>query len=97
MADKLRLAPGMTITLIAPRGNVTPFGVTPRIKTYRIAGTFKIGMSEYDRSYIFMPLEQAQLYFNMGAAVTGLEVMVNDPDKVDVDDAVGAARRPGPG
>ena len=44
LADKLRLAPGMTITLIAPRGNVTPFGVTPRIKTYTIAGTFKIGM-----------------------------------------------------
>jgi len=83
LAQRLRLAPGMQITLIAPRGNVTPFGVTPRIKTYRIAGTFKIGMSEYDKSYIFMPLEQAQLYFNMGATVTGLEVMVNDPDKVN--------------
>ncbi len=82
LAERLRLAPGMTITLIAPRGNVTPFGVTPRIKTYRIAGTFKIGMSEYDKSYIFMPLEQAQLYFNMGATVTGLEVMITDPDKV---------------
>src|SRR6185503_13499249 len=83
LADKLRLAPGMQITLIAPRGNVTPFGVTPRIKTYRIAGTFKIGMSEYDKSYVFMPLEQAQLYFNMGATVTGLEVMITDPDKVE--------------
>src|ERR1700742_2866545 len=68
LAERLRLAPGMSITLIAPRGNVTPFGVTPRIKTYRIAGTFKIGMSEYDRSYVFMPLSEAQLYFNTGDA-----------------------------
>jgi lipoprotein-releasing system permease protein len=81
MAERLRLAPGMSITLIAPRGNVTPFGVTPRIKTYRIVGTFSIGMSEYDQSYIFMPLEQAQLYFNMGATVSGLEVMTADPDR----------------
>ena len=83
LADKLRLAPGMTITLIAPRGNVTPFGVTPRIKTYTIAGTFKIGMSVYDSSYIFMPLEEAQLYFNMGKDVSALEVMITDPDKAD--------------
>ena len=82
LAERLRLEPGMSITLIAPRGNVTPFGVTPRIKTYRIVGTFSIGMSEYDQSYIFMPLEQAQLYFNMGATVSGLEVMTVDPDRV---------------
>jgi lipoprotein-releasing system permease protein len=83
LAERLRLVPGMSITLIAPRGNVTPFGVTPRIKTYRIVGTFSIGMSEYDQSYIFMPLEQAQLYFNMGATVSGVEVMTTDPDRVD--------------
>ena len=83
LADKLRLTPGMQITLIAPRGNVTPFGVTPRIKTYTIAGTFKIGMSVYDSSYIFMPLEEAQLYFNMGKDVSALEVMITDPDKAD--------------
>jgi lipoprotein-releasing system permease protein len=83
LAERLRLAPGMNITLIAPRGNVTPFGVTPRIKTYRIAGTFRIGMSEYDRSYIFMPLSEAQLYFNAGEAVGEVEVMIDDPDKAE--------------
>ncbi len=83
LAEKLRLAPGMQITLIAPRGNVTPFGVTPRVKTYTIVGTFRIGMSIYDSSYIFMPLDEAQLYFNMGATVSGVEVMVTDPDKAD--------------
>jgi lipoprotein-releasing system permease protein len=83
LAEKLRLAPGMQITLIAPRGNVTPFGVTPRIKTYTIAGTFRIGMSVYDSSYVFMPLDEAQLYFNMGKTVSGVEVMITDPDKAD--------------
>jgi len=95
LAEKLRLAPCMQITLIAPRGNVTPFGVTPRIKTYTIAGTFRIGMSVYDSSYIFMPLDEAQLYFNMGATVSGVEVMITDPDKADdMARAIGTAAGP---
>src|ERR1700753_2081378 len=65
LADKMRLVPGASITLIAPQGDVTPFGTTPRVKTYRVAGTFNIGMSEYDQTFVFMPLDQAQLYFNM--------------------------------
>jgi lipoprotein-releasing system permease protein len=83
LARRLGIGPGGSITLIAPRGNVTPFGVTPRIKTYTVAGTFEIGMNEYDQSYVFMPLDEAQLYFNMGSTVTGLEVMVGDPDAVN--------------
>jgi lipoprotein-releasing system permease protein len=95
LAEKLRLAPGMQITLIAPRGNVTPFGVTPRIKTYTVAGTFRIGMSIYDSSYIFMPLDEAQLYFNMGATVSGVEVMITDPDRADdMARAIGTAAGP---
>jgi lipoprotein-releasing system permease protein len=83
LAEKLRLAPGRRITLIAPRGNVTPFGTTPRVKSYTIAGTFRIGMSEYDQTFVFMPLEEAQLYFNMDNRVSGLEVMVKDPDQIN--------------
>ena len=82
LAAKLGTGPGGTITLIAPRGNVTPFGVTPRIKTYTVAGTFNIGMSEYDSTFVFMPLTEAQLYFNLNDAVTSLEVMVADADHV---------------
>jgi len=82
LADKLGLQPGMTITLIAPRGNITPFGTTPRVKTYTIAGTFRIGMSEYDQTFVFMPLDEAQAYFNMDKAVSGLEVMVQNPDAI---------------
>src|ERR1700743_2064701 len=83
LADKMRLVPGGTITLIAPQGDVTPFGPTPPVKTYRVAGTFNIGMSEYDQTFVFMPLDQAQLYFNMDRAVSGLEVMVQNPDDVN--------------
>jgi len=83
LARNLGLAPGARITLIAPHGDVTPFGMTPRIKTYTVAGTFNIGMSQYDSSFVFMPLEEAQLFFNMGDTVTQLETMVADPDKVD--------------
>ena len=80
LAEKLRLVPGMQITLIAPRGNVTPFGVTPRVKSYTIAGTFDIGMSEYDQTFVFMPLAEAQAYFNTDDTVNGIVVMVNDAD-----------------
>jgi lipoprotein-releasing system permease protein len=83
LADRLRLVPGMKLTLIAPRGNVTPFGTTPRVKSYTIAGTFRIGMSEYDQTFVFMPLEEAQLFFNMGDSVNGLEVMARDPDGIE--------------
>src|SRR5579872_1414315 len=75
LAERLGIGPGMTITLVAPNGDVTPFGSTPRIKAYRIAGTFNIGMSEYDQSVMFMPLKEAQLFFGLGDAVQGIEVM----------------------
>jgi lipoprotein-releasing system permease protein len=82
LASQLHVAPGYQITLIAPRGNVTPFGVTPRVKTYTVAGTFNVGIAEYDQTFVFMPLQEAQLYFNMDDKVSQLEVMVTDPDRV---------------
>src|SRR6478752_7220245 len=64
LADQLSLHAGDTITLVAPRGAVTPMGTTPRIKPYKVAAVFEIGMSEYDASFVFMPLPEAQAYFN---------------------------------
>ena len=96
LAEKMRLLPGMALTLIAPRGNVTPFGTTPRVKSYTVAGTFRVGMSEYDQTFVFMPLDEAQLYFNMEKAVSGLEVMVTDPDRaIAFGNAIGGAIGPG--
>ena len=48
LADQLSLHAGDSITLVAPRGAVTPMGTTPRIKPYKVAAVFEIGMSEYD-------------------------------------------------
>ena len=56
LADQLSLRSGDNITLVAPRGAVTPMGTTPRIKAYKIAAVFEIGMSEYDSAMVFMPL-----------------------------------------
>ena len=80
LAQKLGIRRGGSITLIAPKGNVTAFGTTPRIKTYLVAGVFKIGNSAYDSAFVFMPLDEAQLFFNTGDGVTGIEVMVQKPD-----------------
>jgi lipoprotein-releasing system permease protein len=82
LADRLGLAPGMMVTLVAPKGAVTPFGTTPRVKAYRVAGTFRVGMSEYDQTFIFMPLMEAQLFFGIENAVQGIELMVTQPDQV---------------
>jgi lipoprotein-releasing system permease protein len=71
------------VTLVAPRGAVTPMGTTPRIKPYRIAAVFEIGMSEYDMSIIYMPLSESQAYFNRNGDVTAIEVYIDQPDRVE--------------
>src|SRR3984885_4452088 len=83
LADTLSLHAGDSITLVSPKGAVTPMGTTPRIKPYRIAAVFEIGMSEYDASFVFMPLTEAQNYFNRTNDVTAIEVFTNNPDKID--------------
>jgi lipoprotein-releasing system permease protein len=83
LADQLSLHAGDNVTLVAPRGAVTPMGTTPRIKSYKIAAVFEIGMSEYDAAFVFMPLKEAQAYFNRDRDVTSIEVYTDDPDKVD--------------
>jgi lipoprotein-releasing system permease protein len=83
LADQLSVRAGDNITLVTPRGAVTPMGTTPRIKTYKISAVFEIGMSEYDSAFVFMPLTEAQAYFNRAGDVTAIEVYTNDPDQID--------------
>ncbi|HEY5064719.1 MAG TPA: lipoprotein-releasing ABC transporter permease subunit [Xanthobacteraceae bacterium] len=83
LAEQLSLRAGDNITLVAPRGAVTPMGTTPRIKTYKVAAVFTIGMSEYDAAFVFMPLQEAQAYFNRNGDVTAIEVYTNAPDRID--------------
>jgi len=58
-------------------------GTTPRIKAYKVAAIFEIGMSEYDAAFVFMPLPEAQAYFNHTGDVTAIEVYTDDPDNID--------------
>ncbi len=83
LANVLQVSVGDTITLISPRGAATPFGTAPRSRTYPILALFEMGMSEYDRTMIFMPLEEAQRYFSRGRSVDVLEVVVDDPERID--------------
>ena len=83
LSDQLSVRAGDNITLVAPRGAVTPMGTTPRIKTYKVAAVFEIGMSEYDSAIVFMPMPEAQLYFNRAGDVTAIEVYTNNPDRID--------------
>ena len=77
------LRPGSKLRLISAQSKPTAFGSLPRGKTYKVAGVFQVGMYEYDNSFVFMPLKAAQLYFRTGRGVSGLEVMADDPDRVD--------------
>lgn len=83
MADSLGLTVGDPITLIAPEGDITPFGSTPRRKSYRVSAIFEVGMSEYDATIIFMPLAEAQLFFNSEGIAQSIEIYVDNPDAVD--------------
>ena len=83
LADQLSAHVGDNLTLVAPRGAVTAMGTTPRIKTYKVAAVFEIGMSEYDAAFVFMPMPEAQAYFNRNNDVTAIEVYTSDPDAID--------------
>jgi len=83
LAQKLGLKVGDKVTLISPRGLTTPFGTAPRVKAYDIVYIFRIGMSQYDNAYVFMPLGEAQAYFRMPGRVDAIEVMVKHPDEVE--------------
>ncbi len=83
LADQLSVHAGDSVTLVSPKGAVTPMGTTPRIKPYRVSAVFEIGMSEYDAGMVFMPLAEAQAYFNRSNDVTAIEVFTNNPDRID--------------
>jgi lipoprotein-releasing system permease protein len=81
--DPLRVKLGDTVTLISPRGAHAPPGAVPRIKAYKVTAIFEMGMSEFDRSMIFMPLAEAQRFFDKGNAVDVLDIVVDDPEQVE--------------
>jgi lipoprotein-releasing system permease protein len=80
LARRLGVQIGDKITLISPKGNATAFGTVPRMRAYKIAALYHIGMYEYDSGFVFIPLDSAQLYFKMGKGVSNLEIFLTDPE-----------------
>ncbi|MCH7929224.1 MAG: lipoprotein-releasing ABC transporter permease subunit [Proteobacteria bacterium] len=82
LARKLGIDTGDRITLLSPKGVPTVFGTVPRSAAYTVSGTFDVGMYEYDSGFVYMPLDRAQIYFRMGEAVTGIELLVAEPTAI---------------
>ena len=82
LADRIGVAPGDKVLLISPTSSTTAFGNMPRIKAFKVAAVFSVGMYEYDNTFAYMPLSQAQLFFKSGDAVNALEVEIKNPAKV---------------
>ena len=82
MAAALRVNVGDSVTILTARGASTPFGNAPRSKPYEITAVFELGMSEYDKTMIFMPLGEAQKYFGKSGEVDVLEVVVDNPERM---------------
>lgn len=84
LADKMRLEVGDELTLTSPKVKSTPFGSMPRQRKYEIAIIYDVGMYEYNSGFVFMPLEAAQVFFQLDGAVNSIEVFLKDPDRLDL-------------
>lgn len=81
LAESLGILPGDVVQLVSPTGASTPFGVTPRSVDFVVSAIFNVGMSEYDQTLVYMPLEQAQLFFSKEGKADVLDIRVKDPDR----------------
>ena len=81
LAAQLGVQQGMALSLLSPQGAQTPFGLTPRRKSFLIGGIFSVGMAEFDSGLIYMPLEQAQIMFGRGDGADELEIRISNPDR----------------
>ena len=83
LADQLGAYPGSQITLWNPEGRSTVVGTVPREVTYTVGAIFRIGVEDYDKVYVVMPMQDAQQLLLMGDQVGMIELQTNDPDKVE--------------
>jgi lipoprotein-releasing system permease protein len=83
LADQLGVRAGEKLTLLSPNGPASPFGTTPRRKVYTVAAVFQIGMSEFDSSFIYMPLKEAQIYFDRDEEASVIELTIEDPEQAE--------------
>jgi len=82
LAQALGTSVGGSITIISPQGRTTPFGTVPRIVDYRVAAIFEVGLYDFDKAFVVMPMEEAQDFLMLGDAVGMIEVDTVDADRV---------------
>lgn len=78
LAKQLGLAVGDPVSVVSPLGTPSPVGPIPKVKRFVLAGTFDSGMYDYDSGLLYMGLADAQKFFGLGGAITGVEIRVND-------------------
>jgi lipoprotein-releasing system permease protein len=78
LAQRLGVGPGDMVTITSPQGRLTPVGVLPRVSRFRVAGTVRSGLFEFDSAWAWIPLATAQRLFDLGEAVTLVEVRLED-------------------
>lgn len=82
MAARMGLVVGSNITLISPQGAATAFGTIPRVKTFKVGAIYEVGMYEYDNAFVFIPLADAQSYFQLDDRANAIEVKLDDPERI---------------
>jgi lipoprotein-releasing system permease protein len=83
LAHKLGVQMDDTVSMVAPASHLTPMGLIPKIKLYKVVGLFESGMFEYDSSLAFVSIQSAQKFFSMNEKVSGIEIRVDDIDHAD--------------
>lgn len=78
VARALHVFVGDKVTVIAPQGSVTPAGVVPRLKTFKVVGIFEVGMFEYDSGLALINLQDAQTLYRLGDNVSGVRLKLDD-------------------
>jgi lipoprotein-releasing system permease protein len=78
LAKQLGLAVGDPVSVVSPLGTPSPVGPIPKVKRFVLAGTFDSGMYDYDSGLLYMGLTDAQKFFGLGKAITGVEIRVTD-------------------
>tara|TARA_B100000686_G_scaffold329916_1_gene391581 strand:+ start:444 stop:1712 length:1269 start_codon:yes stop_codon:yes gene_type:complete len=83
LSQKLDVQVGDAISMVSPASRLTPMGLIPKIKLFKVVGLFESGMFEYDSSLAFISVQSAQRFFAMKDKVSGIEIRVEDIDSAD--------------
>jgi lipoprotein-releasing system permease protein len=96
LAQLLGVGVGSRISLLTPEGRTTPFGTIPRIVDYTITAVFEIGLYDFDKAYIIMPMEEAQSFLMLDDTIGMIEIQTEDPERAgEIVAPIAAAAPPG--